>query len=115
MVVVFKIFDDHERELEVLDDKYKSPIPKNLQWNRWAADSEGLKNLPAKGKQADRAAIVKAVFIDSYNYMKSGNLIRAVINKINEIDFTRSQDRHLFNDIYEKILRYLQSAGNAVR
>ncbi len=48
-----------------------------------------------------------------YNYMKSGTLLRQVINRINQIDFTSSTDRHLFNDLYEKILRDLQSAGNA--
>ena len=45
--------------------------------------------------------------------MKSGTLFRQVINRINEIDFTASEDRHLFNDIYEKILKDLQSAGNS--
>jgi len=60
-----------------------------------------------------KAFIVKAVFEDSYNYMKSGTLMRQVINKLNEIDFTSQKDRHLFNDIYESILKDLQSAGNA--
>ena len=53
------------------------------------------------------------VFTDAYNYMKSGTLIRQVINKINGIDFNSLQERHLFNDLYKKILRDLQSAGNA--
>lgn len=57
--------------------------------------------------------VVRAVFEDAYNYMKNGTLIRQVINKLNEIDFNSSQDRHLFGDIYEQILRDLQSAGNA--
>lgn len=45
--------------------------------------------------------------------MKNGTLMRQVINKLNEIDFNNSQDKHLFGDIYEKILKDLQSAGNA--
>jgi type I restriction enzyme M protein len=48
-----------------------------------------------------KSFIVKGVFEDAYNYMKNGVLIRQVINKINEIDFTSSEERHLFNDIYE--------------
>ena len=56
---------------------------------------------------------VKEVFEDAYNYMKSGTLIRQIANKINEIDFNKSEDRHIFNDLYEKILKDLQSAGNA--
>src|SRR3989344_917311 len=53
------------------------------------------------------------IFADSYNYMKSGTLIRQVINKINEIDFNKADDRHAFNDLYEHLLKELQSAGNA--
>ena len=61
-----------------------------------------------------RAFIVKEIFQDSYNYMKSGTLMRQVINVIdNEIDFNNSKQTHIFNDIYEKILKDLQSAGNA--
>lgn len=56
---------------------------------------------------------MKSLFEDSYNYMKSGTLMRGVINKLNEIDFDKTSDRHLFNDIYESILKDLQSAGNS--
>ena len=45
--------------------------------------------------------------------MKNGTLLRQVINKLNEIDFTDSKERHLFGDLYEQILKDLQSAGNA--
>lgn len=58
--------------------------------------------------------MIRAAFEDAYNYMKSGTLLRQVVNKLNEdFDFNRSEDRHLFNDIYEQILKDLQSAGNA--
>lgn len=56
---------------------------------------------------------MRHVFEEANNYMKSGTLMRQVINKINEIDFNRQSDLHLFGDIYEQILRDLQSAGNA--
>jgi type I restriction enzyme M protein len=52
-------------------------------------------------------------FDDANNYMKNGTLMRQVVNKINGIDFNVSDDRHLFGDIYEKLLKDLQSAGNA--
>ena len=45
--------------------------------------------------------------------MKSGTLLRQVINKISEIDFNNTEDRHTFGSIYEQILKGLQSAGNA--
>lgn len=129
-MLFLKIFDDKEQEYELLSTKYTSPIPKGLRWRDWAADDEGitgdeladfvnnklfprLKELEYGRGIDPKAKIVRAVFEDAYNYMKSGTLMRQVINKINEIDFNSSKDRHLFNDIYEKILKDLQSAGNA--
>jgi type I restriction enzyme M protein len=54
------------------------------------------------------------VFEDAYNYMKSGQLMRQVVNKIQEgVDFNKAQERHLFGDMYEQLLRDLQAAGNA--
>ena len=129
-MLFLKIFDDKEQDYEILDENYKSPIPENLKWRNWAADDEGItgdslldfvnndlfptiKELQVKSPD-DKANIVKSVFEDSYNYMKSGTLLKQVVNKINEgIDFTIQEERHLFNDIYEQILKDLQSAGNA--
>jgi len=129
-MIFLKIFDDKEYELEMIGDNYKSPIPDLLRWRNWAANEEGitgdelldfinndlfksLKELSINEFSNGRGVIVKEVFADSYNYMKSGTLLRQVINKMNEIDFNKSEDRHIFNDIYEQILRDLQSAGNA--
>lgn len=126
-----KIFDDREAELELLEDDYKSPLPGHLRWRAWAKDSEGmtgdelsdfvnlqlfptLKNkLNTLGPGGKRALVVKDVFEDAYNYMKSGTLMRQVINKICEINFNTKEDRHTFGSIYEQILKDLQSAGNA--
>jgi type I restriction enzyme M protein len=126
-----KIFDDREAELELLEDDYKSPLPAHLRWRAWAHDSEGmtgdeladfvnlqlfptLKNkLNTLGPGGKRGLVVKDVFEDAYNYMKSGTLMRQVINKISEIDFNTREDRHTFGSIYEQILKDLQSAGNA--
>lgn len=129
-MIFLKIFDDREMENELMDDNYKSPIPEKYRWRNWAADSEGmtgdellefvnndlfvkLKNLHVRSDADRRALLIRNLFEDAYNYMKSGTLIRQVINKINEMDFNSSKDRHLFNDIYEKILKDLQSAGNS--
>src|SRR3546814_18974376 len=59
------------------------------------------------------ARVVRAAFEDAYNYMKNGTLIRQVVNKINEIDFNNTGDKHAFGDVYEQVLKDLQSAGNA--
>ncbi len=129
-MIFLKIFDDKEQEAELLSADYKSPLPEDMRWRNWAADPEGmtgdelwyfvndelfptLKELHVGTNGNQRAFIVRSVFEDGYNYMKSGTLMRQVINKINEIDFTSSDDRHMFGDIYEKILKDLQSAGNS--
>jgi type I restriction enzyme M protein len=125
-----KIIDDQDQEMELMQDGYRSPIPAELQWRAWAADPEGitgeelltftngtlfpkLKELITAGKQGDRRRVVRDVFEDAYNYMKSGQLMRQVINKINEVDFNNLAERQHFGDIYEQILNDLQSAGNA--
>jgi type I restriction enzyme M protein len=129
-MLFLKVFDDAESEREVMEDRYKSPIPQKLRWRSWAADPEGitgealldfvnnelfksLKELPIGGKNAALATVVRGVFEDAYNYMKSGTLVRQVINKLNEIDFNKASDRHEFGDVYEKLLSDLQNAGNA--
>ena len=125
-----KIIDDQDQQLALLDDAYRSPIPAALRWSAWAADPEGitgegllafinnqlfpqLKELSVAGKQADRRRVVRDVFEDAYNYMKSGQLLRQVINKINDVDFNNLVERQHFGDIYEQILNDLQSAGNS--
>ena len=123
-----KIIDDQDQELELLKDGYRSPVPARLQWRHWAANPEGmtgeallsfvnddlfpaLKKLPPTG--GARANVVRDVFEDAYNYMKSGQLMRQVVNKINGIDFNNLAERQHFGDIYEQVLNDLQSAGNA--
>jgi type I restriction enzyme M protein len=123
-----KIFDDREKELDILRDNYKSPLPKELRWSTWAADEEGitgdallqfvnntlLPKLQALTAGGDKiSALIRTAFEDANNYMKNGTLMRQVVNKINGIDFNATDDRHLFGDIYEKMLKDLQSAGNA--
>ncbi|GAA0782765.1 MULTISPECIES: N-6 DNA methylase [Pseudomonadati] len=129
-LLFLKVFDAQEEELELELDDYREPIPEQFLWRNWAADNEGitgdellefvndelfpeLKNLTAPIDKNPRGFVVKAAFSDAFNYMKNGTLLRQVINKLNEIDFTDSNERHLFGDLYEQILKDLQSAGNA--
>jgi type I restriction enzyme M protein len=125
-----KIIDDQDQQLELLNKKYKSPIPAEFQWRTWAANPEGitgedlidfinndlfphLKSLNITGRDSERAVMVNNVFKDSYNNMRQGSLLRQVVNKVQEINFNRLADRQHFGDIYEQILAKLQSAGNA--
>lgn len=129
-LLFLKIFDDREQEWELLDDNYRSPLPEQYRWRNWAANPEGMTGDELKGfidnelfpalqklesySTTPAAFVVRGVFEDAYNYMKSGQLIRQVINKIQEgVDFNKAQERHAFGDMYEQLLRDLQSAGNA--
>jgi len=129
-LLFMKIFDAQEEDLEFEQANYKSPIPEQYLWRNWAADKQGmtgeelisfidtrllpdLKALQAPIDANSRGFVVKEGLSEAFNYMKSGTLLRQVINKLNDIDFSSFHDRHLFGDIYEQLLRDLQSAGDA--
>ncbi len=128
-MLFMKIFADKEEEWKISRKEYKSPIPEKLKWQNWAANENGLTGdelisfindelFPVlktiEPTDTDQSVIIKSVFNDTYNYMKSGNLFRQVINEINKIDFSKNnKDRHVFNDIYETILKELQSASSS--
>ncbi len=127
-MLFYKIFCDKERELELLKDNYKSPLPNHLRWDNWAGNDEGmtgdellkfvelklfpeLRDLNVLGNK--RALIIREVFSGNNNYMKNGINIRKVLNKLNEIDFNIAKERHAFGEMYEMILKNLQSAGKS--
>lgn len=132
-----KVYDTQEEtwEYKAMKEKksFQSIIPENLRWRNWAIDEKDgnaltgdsllklvneelfptLKNLDVTAETPRSQSIVKEVFEDINQYMKDGILLRQVINIINEIEFDDAEDRHMFGDIYEGILKELQSAGNA--
>ncbi|MCC5878237.1 MAG: N-6 DNA methylase, partial [Candidatus Sumerlaeia bacterium] len=128
-MLFLKVFDDYEAEQELMSDHYSSPIPQRYRYRSWAHNEEGItgdallafidelfksmKEMELDERSPKLAFVVKSIFEDSYNYMKSGTLLRQVVNRLNAINFNKKDDRHQFNDIYEKILKDLQSAGNA--
>lgn len=126
-LIFLKILDDEDKALEIRKDKFIPTLPKKYQWSTWAGPMDGmtgdkliefvnndllpgLRNLPKGGNK--RTDITRMAFKDVYNFMRKGTLLKQVINKINEIDFNASKDRHAFNEIYERLLKGLQSAGN---
>ena len=132
-MLFFKIFSDKDKELEILNDDYISPIPDELHWDAWAGNDEGITGddlqdfvdnklfkqlkdiqlVPSEDVRYKRALIIREVFEGNNNYMKSGTNIRKVLNKLNEIDFNTTKDKHAFGELYETILKELQSAGKS--
>src|SRR4029077_21127131 len=93
------VFDGREKQLELLRDNYKSPVPEQLRWSAWASDPEGITGdalldfvntqLLPKLKMLTTTAddklttLIRTAFDGANNYMKNGTLMRQVINKIN--------------------------------
>ena len=132
-LLFLKVYDAKEEDWEFHDDAYESIIPEELRWRNWAVDRKDgkamtgqslldfvnnklfptLKELKVTENTPIKKSIVKAVFEDSNQYMKDGILLRKVINEIDAIQFDEYDERHAFGEIYETILKSLQSAGNA--
>ena len=132
-LLFLKVYDAKEEDWEFHDDAYESIIPEELRWRNWAVDRKDgkamtgqslldfvnnklfptLKELKVTENTPIKKSIVKAVFEDSNQYMKDGILLRKVINEIDAIEFDEYDERHAFGEIYETILKSLQSAGNA--
>lgn len=137
-MLFLKVFDQREEEWEDDNAKYKSPLPERFRWRNWAAykaDAEGKKKpqiaasdlisfvnnelFPALKEKIDASVspqhkVVKSVFEDANNYMKSGPQMLAVIEKLEDaINFHDFKTRTSLGDVYEQMLNDLRGAGNA--
>lgn len=132
-MLFLKVYDAKEGDWEMNEDDYTSIIPNECRWINWAHDDKTglaltgddllnfvnntlfptLKNLVVTRETPIKKAIVQTVFQDANNYMKDGVLLRQVINVIDEIDFGDYNESHAFGEIYETILKELQSAGSS--
>lgn len=132
-MLFLKVYDAKEQDWEWDDEDYQSIIPDACRWQNWAVDDKSgnamtgdklldfvnntlfptLKNLPVTADTPIKKAIVQTTFADANNYMKDGVLLRQVINVIDELDFSDYEESHAFGEIYETILKELQSAGSA--
>ncbi len=128
-LLFLKIYDSKDKIWEMEDDSYKSIIPDNLKWSNWGSGSNSitgdellnfvnnellktLKEIKINPDMPFRKQIVKSAFEDISNYMKDGTLLRQVINVIDELNFDNIKEIHLFNDIYETILKKIQEGGS---
>ena len=132
-MLFLKVYDAKESDWEMNEDDYTSIVPNKCRWINWAHDDKSgvaltgddlldfvnntlfptLKNLAVTRDTPIKKAIVQTVFQDANNYMKDGVLLRQVINVIDEIDFGDYNESHAFGEIYETILKELQSAGSS--
>lgn len=132
-ILFLKVYDAKESDWEMNEDDFTSIIPSECRWVNWAHDDKSgvaltgddllnfvnntlfptLKNLPVNHETPIKKSIVQTTFQDANNYMKDGVLLRQVINVIDDIDFSDYNESHAFGEIYESILKELQSAGSS--
>ncbi len=132
-MLFLKVYDAKEYDWEFDEDNYVSIIPEEFRWRNWAKDDASgnamtgdklldfvnnqlfptLKGLNVNAQTPVKKAIVKTTFEDANNYMKDGVLFRQVLNVIDELDLGDYGEIHAFGDIYESILKELQSAGSS--
>lgn len=131
-MLFLKVYDAKEFDWEFNEDNYISIIPEECRWRNWAHDENGkgltgdallsfvndtvftsLKKLEVTPETPIRKAIVKTTFEDANQYMKDGVLLRQVLNVIDDLDLTDYEESHAFGEIYESILKELQSAGSS--
>lgn len=131
-MLFLKVYDAKEDDWEFNEDDYTSIIPEECRWRNWAHDESGkgmtgdallnfvnntvfptLKKLEVTPQTPIRKAIVKTAFEDANQYMKDGVLLRQVLNVIDELDLSDYEESHAFGEIYESILKELQSAGSS--
>ena len=132
-MLFLKVYDEKENDWEFNEDNYHSFIPEACRWRNWAKDDgtgealtadkllnfvdntlfPTLKNLEVTPQTPMRSAIVRATFEDANQYMKDGVLLRQLINVIDGLDLSSYEESHAFGEIYETILKEMQSAGSA--
>ncbi len=128
-LLFLKVYSAKEEEWKANDKNYVSIIPEEIQWKNWAQKNgltgddllkfvnetvfPKLKEIKVSKDTEIRKAIVYTTFADANQYMKDGVSLRQVVNVIDEIDFSDYEESHAFGEIYESILKELQSAGSS--
>lgn len=129
-LLFLKVYDAKEQDW-AFDSDYVSIIPDNCKWSAWAKNSKDaltgdallefvngtlfktFKELPVDETTPIRHSIVKSMFADANQYMKDGVLLRKIINIIDGLELDDYNEVHAFGEIYETLLKELQSAGTA--
>lgn len=136
-MLFLKVFDQREEEWADDNPAYISPLPKEYRWRNWAAyiaGADGKKKPQIAGSElisfvnnelfptlkeidankSPQHKVIRSVFEDANNYMKSGPQMLAVIEKLEDaINFHDFTIRANIGDVYEQLLNDLRGAGNA--
>lgn len=132
-MLFLKVYDEKENDWEFQEDEYVSIIPENCRWRNWVHEEKPgdamtgdklldfvngtlfkeLKSIEVSPETPIRKAIVRSTFDDANQYMKDGVLLRQVVNVIDGLNLGDYEEKHAFGEIYESILKEMQSAGSS--
>lgn len=128
-----------EEETALSSKKFKAAIEAPYRWRDWAADPQGitgdellsfinaeeavrtdgqkgpglfahLRSLSSSNGD-NRRDVIATVFKGVDNRMKSGYLLRDIVNKVGAIHFTSSDELHTLGALYESMLREMRDAA----
>jgi type I restriction enzyme M protein len=128
-LIFLKAFDALEDERMLRDPSYQPALPDPCRWRVWARSTmDGgatgggllafinddllprLRRLRGRGS-GDARDTIASIFRETYNRMRSGYLLREVIDQLNKIDFHSSDDIHTMAFLYESMLREMRDAA----
>ena len=130
-MLFLKCFDDFEKKFEVLDKNYKQTIPNGYRWKDWVVE-DGKKVLtgpdlikfvnddlfPKLGnlvgsKGVEKRDIVAIIFSQITNSIRSGYILRKILNKISQVNFISTDEVHTLADYYEQMLKEMRDAAGS--
>ncbi|MBI3608488.1 MAG: N-6 DNA methylase [Nitrospirae bacterium] len=128
-----------KQEATMAGKKFRPAIESPYRWRDWAAKEDGITGdeliafvnneeaVRPDGKKGpglfaylralqganggDRRDVIATVFKGTINRMINGYLLRDVINKINRIHFTSSDEIHTLGHLYESLLKEMRDAA----
>jgi type I restriction enzyme M protein len=120
-LLFLKLFDAIEEAEEARDPEFRRSIGGIYRWKYWVGNAKTqrgerllsfvnddllphLRNLSGPTPD-DPRTILASIFAEAQNRMLSGNLLRDLALKIDEIDFTSSRNLHIMAFIYERVLK----------
>lgn len=127
-LLFLKAFDDLEQQREITERGHRAAIEPPYRWRDWAGDPISgktgqdlvdfvngellpyLRNLRGTGGH-DPRDVLAAVFKETYNRMLSGYLLRDVVDVVNRVNFTSTDDIHTMARLYESMLREMRDAA----
>jgi type I restriction enzyme M protein len=135
-MLFLKCFDDFEKKFEALDKNYKQTIPKGYRWKDWAEEEDEKGNKKkvltgsdlikfvndelfpklgslVGGKGVEQRDIISSIFGEITNNIKSGFILRKILNQVSKVNFVSTDEIHILADYYEQMLTEMRDAAGS--